>query len=201
MTGTANGMQQPTWVGRPLTIMLNRLGSNEAAAVARSLETVCQSSAMLASLLSPCAEAWAAVAASLGKPASDPAVAHQIRCGAPPRMADCAAFQPQPLYDPLRRAANPFGVPLHGRGRPGSPPPKKKLSSTSRAHQGAFGQCAMLCVLPPCVHKPTSMGDRLMRKSLTKITMSRFVWIGHIVCDTPQGGCCLRETHIVLQGL
>ena len=142
MTGTANGMQQRTWVGRPQTIMLNRLGSNEAAAVARSLETVCQSSAMLASLLSPCAEAWAAVAASLGRPASDPAVAHQIRCGAPPRMADCAAFQPQPLYDPLRRAANPFGVPLHGR------PPKSYRARQERTKVHLVNvQCSVCCRL------------------------------------------------------
>ena len=144
MTGTR------TWVGRPLTIMLNRLGSNEAAAVARSLETVCQSSAMLASLLSACAEAWATRAASLGRPASDPAVAHQIRCGAPPRMADCAAFQPQPLYDPLRRAANPFGVPLHGRGRPGDPPQKKTIEHVKSAPRCIWSMCHALCAATLC---------------------------------------------------
>jgi len=194
-------MQQRTWVGRPQAIMLNRLGLNEAAAVARSLETVCQSSAMLTSLLSACAEAWAAVAASLGRPASDPAVAHQIRCGAPPRMTDCAAFQPQPLYDPLRRAANPVGVPLHGRGRPGRPPPKKGYRARqerTKVHLVNV-QCSVCCRLVYTSPQAWAIGS--MRKSLTKMTMSRFVWIGHIVCDTPQGGCCLRETHIVLQGL
>ena len=150
MTGTAYGMQQRTWIGRPQTIMVNRLGSNEAAGVARSLETVCQSSAMLASLLSACAEAWAAVAASLGRPASDPAVAHQIRCGAPPRMTDCAAFQPQPLYDPLRRAANPVGVPLHGRGRPGRPPPKKAIEHVKSAPRCIWSMCNALCAAALC---------------------------------------------------
>ena len=129
MRGTANVMQQCTWVGRPQTIMVNLLGSNEAAAVARSLLTVCQSSTMCVCVSSASAEAWAAAAASLGRPAS--MRLHRTRSDAV-RQRAWPAVRPLPLYDPLRRVANPW------RGSPPWPLPARERrppKTYDRAHQ------------------------------------------------------------------
>ena len=166
MRGTANVMQQCTWVGRPQTIMVNLLGSNEAAAVARSLLTVCQSSTMCVCVSSASAEAWAAAAASLGRPAS--MRLHRTRSDAVRQRAwpTVRLSSRHPIYDPLRRVAHPWGgVSSMAAAGQGAPPPKKLRSSTSNAHQGSLGQCTTLCVLQACVHKPTSMGDRLRAQS------------------------------------
>ena len=165
MRGTANVMQQRTWVGRQQTIMVNLVGSNEAAAVARSLLTVCQSSTTCVCVSSASAEAWAAAAASLGRPAS--MRLHRTRSDAVRQRAwptvRLSSRRPSMIRCDVWRTHG--GVSSMAAAGQGAPPKKKLRLSTSNAHQGSLGQCTTLCVLQACVNKPASMGDRLHAQS------------------------------------